>query len=148
MFARFLVMAPALLAAAACSEKPSPPAETPQALAPVPRVGGIMLGRAIGPDNRVTDTTSRFSPRDTFFVAVPTEYTPAGAALIARWTYQTGQLVDSTTQPIASPSGADPVTVTEFHVAKAGGWPVGKYKVEVALNGAIQATREFEVVKK
>ena len=34
---------------------------------------------------------------------------------------------------------------TEFHIAKPDGWPKGKYKVEVALDGTVVQTREFEV---
>ena len=37
--------------------------------------------------------------------------------------------------------------VTEFHVAKASGWPVGHYKVEVSADGTVAATKEFEVKK-
>ncbi len=34
---------------------------------------------------------------------------------------------------------------TEFHISKPDGWPTGKYKLEVFLNGSSAATREFEV---
>jgi hypothetical protein len=35
--------------------------------------------------------------------------------------------------------------VTEFHIAKPGGWPQGKYKVEILLNGVTAETEDFEV---
>ena len=41
-----------------------------------------------------------------------------------------------------APDGAN---VTTFHIAKPDGWPVGKYKLEVSLDGAVVQTREFEV---
>ena len=34
---------------------------------------------------------------------------------------------------------------TEQAIAPTGGWPTGKYKVEVSLNGSPVQTREFEV---
>ena len=34
---------------------------------------------------------------------------------------------------------------TEFHISKADGWPAGKYKVEVSLNGVPAETKEFTV---
>jgi hypothetical protein len=34
---------------------------------------------------------------------------------------------------------------TEFHVSKTDGWPAGRYKVEIALNGQPSGEREFEV---
>ena len=37
--------------------------------------------------------------------------------------------------------------VTEFHIAKPSGWPVGKYKVEVSADGSVAATKDFEVKK-
>jgi hypothetical protein len=35
--------------------------------------------------------------------------------------------------------------VTEFHISKPGGWPKGKYKVEILLNGVAAETEDFEV---
>jgi len=35
--------------------------------------------------------------------------------------------------------------VTEFHISKPSGWPAGKYKVEIAVDGAPAGSKEFEV---
>jgi hypothetical protein len=35
--------------------------------------------------------------------------------------------------------------VTDFQISKPDGWPTGKYKVEVSLDGAAVQSREFEV---
>ena len=51
------------------------------------------------------------------------------------------QLVDESSQSIA-PTGA---AVTTFHIAKPDGWPVGKYKVDVTIDGNPVASQEFEV---
>ena len=34
---------------------------------------------------------------------------------------------------------------TEFHAEKPSGWPAGKYKAEVMLNGAVVQSRDYEV---
>ena len=35
--------------------------------------------------------------------------------------------------------------VTDFQISKPDGWPTGKYKLEVSLDGSVVQTREFEV---
>jgi hypothetical protein len=132
----------------ACKKKeaaPEAPAVAPAPPPPAPAVSAIELGRHIGPNKRVSDTTSVFGRRDTLYLAVVTEHTPAGASLLAKWTFQTGQLVDSTVQAVAAPDPANPVTVTEFHLTKPSGWPAGKYTVEVWLDGVSKGARDFEV---
>jgi hypothetical protein len=129
--------------------EPPPPARTapaPQPTAPPPvvafRVLGVELGGAIGPDKRVTDPRSTFGVNDTIYVSIATEGASSGATLAARWTYgDEHQLVNEMSETIA-PSGP---AATEFHISKPSPWPVGKYRVEVSLNGDPAGTREFEV---
>jgi hypothetical protein len=146
----FAIAALAVLAVACKKKDAAPAATTPPPAAPAPTppaatVSALELGRHIGTNKRVTDTTSVFAPRDTFYLAVASENTAPGAMLLAKWTFQTGQTVDSTTQAIAAPAAGEPVSVTEFHLNKPSGWPVGKYRVEVWLDGASKGSREFEV---
>jgi hypothetical protein len=118
------------------------PAAPPVSAAPAPfRVSAIELGPAIGPDKRVSAPSSSFAATDTIYASVASEGSSPSVALTARWTYEDGQLVNESTEVIA-PSGP---AVTEFHIEKPGGWPTGKYRVEIAANGATLATREFEV---
>jgi hypothetical protein len=35
--------------------------------------------------------------------------------------------------------------VTDFQISKPDGWPTGKYKLEVSLDGKVVQTREFDV---
>lgn len=148
----FALAALTLLAVSACKKK-EPAADAAKIEAPAPPPPPVVmttleLGRHLGANKRVTDTTSVFAPRDTFYLAVVTENTPAGANLTAKWTFQTGQLVDSTMQAVAAPEAASPVSVTEFHLVKPKGWPAGKYKVDLMLDGVSKGTRDFEVKKK
>jgi len=107
------------------------------------RVTEVDLGNAIGADKRVTvaGEMDEFRPTDTIYAVVATEGAASGSTLIARWTYQDGQVVDETTQTI-SPTGP---AVTEFHIAKPDGFPTGNYQVEILLNGQSVEKKDFEV---
>jgi hypothetical protein len=125
-------------ALAGCSR---PATSTPPATQTALTVADIRLGRTIAADKTVAEATDSFRPGDTIYLSVRTEGTSASATLQARWTYEDGQAVNESTQSIA-PSGP---AVTEFHVSKPDGWPVGSYKVEVLLNGASAGRKEFKV---
>jgi hypothetical protein len=103
----------------------------------------VDLGSAIGTDKRVMndDDTDEFRPSDTIYAVVSTEGAASGATLMARWTYEDGQPVDESTQSI-TPNGP---AVTEFHISKPDGLPVGKYHVEIFLNGDSKEKKDFEV---
>jgi len=105
------------------------------------KVTDIDTGRSIGADKSISDKTSTFNPSDTIFVSVKTKGSAPSATLGARWTYENNQVVDESNQTIA-PSGD---AFSEFHVSKPDGWPAGKYKVEILLNGASAGTKSFEV---
>jgi hypothetical protein len=105
------------------------------------RVSQVNIGRSLTANKAINDATDSFKPSDIVYASVATEGAADTAALKARWTYQDGQVVNESTQTIA-PTG--PAT-TEFHISKPDGWPAGKYKVEVFLNGSSAAARDFNV---
>ena len=128
------------------TERASAPAATPPVAAPGPtapsaRVGAIELGTAVGADRRVTAPTTVFAAGDTIYASVQTSGQPAGSTLSARWTYEDGQLVSENRETLASPGEI----LTEFHIEKPDGWPPGRYRVEIALNGQPAGARDFEV---
>jgi hypothetical protein len=139
------VLTAVLLVAAlgtACSRPSASPAPAPAPAADTAvRVTDVDLGRAVGLDKRVTDKTDSFTPTETIYVSVRTEGSASNATLKARWTYEGGQLVQESSRTIA-PTGT---AVTEFHIAKPGGWPKGSYKVEVFLDGNTVETESFKV---
>lgn len=104
-------------------------------------VSAVELGRGVDAEKRVTERVEVFGPRDVIYASVVTNGTAADAKLKARWIYEDGQVVEETEQTI-SPQGA---AATEFHVAKPDGWPAGKYRLEVFLNGTQVESRTFEV---
>lgn len=137
------ILAMVVIGVPACGKKAEPPPAATQAPAPVElRVTSIDLGNQIDASKRVAAPTTNFKPNETIYVSVGTDGTSPGATLAARWTYGAdGQLVNENSESI-SPTGP---ANTEFHVSKPGGWPTGKYKVEVMLNGSPAGSKDFEV---
>lgn len=131
------------LGAVACkknAEPAPPPAPAPAPVAAV-RVSDVALGSSLNADKSVAMAATTFKPTDTIYAAVKTDGTSTGATLAAKWTFEDGQTVHQESLSIA-PTGP---AITEFHIAKPDGWPVGKYKVEITLNGNPAASRDFEV---
>jgi hypothetical protein len=144
-----LCLAIAIGAVACDRSQPSTRSGTPAVSAPsgssaLPaKVTGIELGNAIAADGRLAAgaAKSTFAPSETIYVSVLTDRPPAGATLSARWTYEDGQLVSEGHESLTSAER----NATEFHISKPDGWPTGRYKVEIALNGQPAGGREFEV---
>src|SRR5690606_19029875 len=133
----------ALITTAACNRADDAPANTggvQTAAAPL-AVDEIRIGNAIGADRRVTNETDDFRPTETIYASVRTTGTAQNASLVARWTYQDGQVVNEETQTIA-PSGSE---VTEFHISNPSGWPTGDYKLTVLLDGREVGSKDFDV---
>ena len=141
------VVALAFAALAACSKEkkesagdvtPTPAATTPAASTVA--VADIDVGKTIA-NGRVTDKSDNFKPADTVYASVHTTGTASSATLMARWTFEDGQVVNEGSQTVA-PNGDN---FTEFHIAKPTGLPKGKYKVEVFLDSKSAGTKDFEV---
>lgn len=101
----------------------------------------IRLGNAIGSDRRVTTETDDFRPTETIYASVRTGGTAQNANLVARWTFEDGQVVSEDSQAI-SPSGTE---FTEFHISNPSGWPAGEYKLTLLLDGREVGTKDFDV---
>ena len=122
------------------ASEPATPATMPApAPAPTPAtVVSVDLGSAVGADNKVTMASTSFATKDTIHASVATD--GAGGKLNAKWTYQDGQTVDSQDKDVASGP-----QVSDFSISKPDGWPAGKYKVEISLDGSVVQSRDFEV---
>jgi hypothetical protein len=131
----------AVLSAACTRSSENPGATGTSGTAVGVRVSQIDLGRSLTAAKTINDNTASFKPNDTIYASIATEGTAATATLKVRWTYQDGQIVDESTQTITPTGDAR----TEFHISKPDGWPAGKYKLELSLNGASAATKDFEV---
>lgn len=145
-------------ALAGCKKKEEPAAMPPLATdtttLPAPgsmsssaaMVNGVDLGNAVGSDMRVTAPMSAFSANDTIYAAVSTGTSDPAASvpgrLGARWTHlDSNQVVHEESKDLTLAGDG----VTNFQISKPGGWPTGRYKVEVMHDGAVVQTREFQV---
>lgn len=136
-----LVLAASLTGACKKKDSGTPAADSsPAANTVVLQVQSVDLGRAIGADHRVTATSDDFTSRDTVYVSVASIGSGTGL-MTAHWTFEDGQVVEHSEQRV-SPTGP---AVTEFHIAKATPWPVGRYRVVIALDGREVGNKEFEV---
>ncbi|MGV3708562.1 MAG: hypothetical protein ACO1Q7_06950 [Gemmatimonas sp.] len=131
------------------SSSQNPPAEAPVPTPPPAATAlTIYSGRRLGDNKQVSDSTSTFGVRDTMYVVVTTDNTPTGGNMMAKWTYETGQTVDSIMQQVEKTTAEKPTAVTEFHVSKANPWPAGKYTVDITLDGRSLGTKVLEVKAK
>ncbi|MGH8049618.1 MAG: hypothetical protein ACREPB_03050 [Arenimonas sp.] len=152
---KFLIAASLALALSACKKEepvevaPAPvvvePAVAP-AVAPPPApaavtVTAVNLGTSVGADQKVTAATTTFGTKDVIYAAIDTQNAAKDVALAAKWTFQDGQTVHEESTMI-SPEGN---ATTNFKLANDKGWPVGKYKVEISLNGTPAQSVDFEV---
>ena len=105
------------------------------------RVVEIDLGRAIGPDNRVIESTDEFRITDTIYASVVMLGRANAATLKARWSGESGEVIDETVRTV-TPVGE---TIAEFHLVQPAGWQKGKYRVEILLDDTSVGREEFEV---
>lgn len=123
---------------------PSTPA--PVATTATAMVSGVDLGNAVGADMRVTAPMTSFATSDTIYAAVATNTSDPAATvpgkLGVKWTHvDSGQTVHEETKDISFAGDG----VTNFQISKPDGWPTGKYRVEIMLDGTTVQTRDFDV---
>ena len=138
-----LLLAASTLAAPGCKKNSDTgtPATGTETAAAQASIAEVQLGRHLSADKRVSDATTTFSPRDTIYAVAVTQGSSPNATVTARWTYEEGgQVVKEDSRSIAA-SGTE---ATEFHISKPSGWPKGKYRVTLTLNGSTES-KDFEV---
>jgi hypothetical protein len=136
----FLVAALPLMAGS-CAKKSAETTSMGSAAPSPVSVTSVDLGKSVGSDNKVIDKTDSFKPSDIIYATVMTNGAASNTVLKATWTFQDGQVVSQAERTIV-PNGE---TATEFHIEKADGFPLGKYKIDVSLDGNPVQTKEFEV---
>lgn len=122
------------------------PMPAPAPMAATASVNSVDLGNAVGADMRVTAPMSTFAPKDTIYAAVSTGTSDPAASVAgklgAKWTHvDSNQTVHEESRDLTFAGDG----VTDFQISKPDGWPTGKYRVEITLDGAVVQTREFEV---
>jgi hypothetical protein len=106
------------------------------------RISNVMIGRRVGPGNRITEPTFQFAPQDTVHVSVGTEGAGGAGTLTAAWRSQSGEILQQGSEPIA-PAGQN----TAFHLSRPAGIKPGTYKVIVFLGNDSADTKVFVVRK-
>jgi hypothetical protein len=128
---------------------PTPPVSTtPEPAAPLAATASVTsvdLGKSVGADNRVAAPSTTFAPTDTIYASVNTRTSDPAASvpgrLSARWSYQDGQTVSEDGRDLNLTGDG----TTAFQISKPDGFPVGRYKVDISLDGNLVQSREFEV---
>lgn len=150
---KFLIAACLVVSLSACKKEapvevtpaPAPvvmqPAVAPPAAPAEIMVSAVSLGTSVGADQKVTAASTSFGVNDVIYAAVDTKNASSNATLAAKWTYQDGQVVNEESSNIA-PAGD---VTSNFKLSKATPWPVGKYKVEIMLNGVSAQSVDFEI---
>jgi hypothetical protein len=149
----------AALALAACGKQDATPAPdaTPPASLPRPAstpapvatgaavVTGVAIGNSLDANGRVGAGSSSFATTDTLIASIststgaPTANVPG--TLGARWLFEDGQVVQQESKALTF-SGPG---VTNFQISKPDGWPVGRYTLEVSLDGRVVQSAAFDV---
>ncbi|CAN5597885.1 hypothetical protein BH23GEM1_BH23GEM1_11720 [soil metagenome] len=142
-----LALAVSLLSstALACKGKDAAETDTTAIGTPAPaafRVTDIQLGKRIGSDKRVTESSTTFGTRDTIYVSVVTDGAASGTRLSASWQYNNSQTVSESEETVTTTGETN---VSEFHISKATPWPTGAYKVEIKVNGTPAGSRDFQI---
>ncbi|MCW4456047.1 hypothetical protein OK348_14745 [Flavobacterium sp. MXW15] len=119
---------------------PEPAPVDPAAVTPV-AVTSVTVGNAAAADKSV-EPKALLGTQDKIIVSVRTDGTASNANVAARLTFQDGQL--------AGEQGATLNTVgaetTNIEFSNANGWPAGKYRAEVTVDGnPVGMPQEFEV---
>ena len=144
----------ATLALAGCKKEEAapPPVVTEPAPAPAPApaaatasITGVTLGSDVDASGRVIESQSQFSPNQSITASVGTATSDPAAtvagSLAARWLFEDGQVVSADTLSFSFAGQG----VTNFQISKPDGWPVGRYTLEISLDGKKVETREFTV---
>ena len=113
------------------------------ATAPTPlRVSNVMIGKRIGPGNRITEPTFQFAPQDTVYVSVATQGTEGSGILTAAWRSQSGEILLKSSEPVTR-AGEN----IQFSLSEPKGLKVGTYKMVLFLDEDSVETRVFAVKK-
>ena len=118
-----------------------PAAPQPMTAAAPVSVSAVTVGKTAAADKSVAPV-ALFAPKDIIIVSFRTDGTANNVNTGVKLTYQDGQVAGEKTQAINT-SGPDTTNVT---FENANGWPVGKYRAEVTVDGQAAGTpQEFEV---
>ncbi|MBU2049530.1 MAG: hypothetical protein KKH61_11205 [Gammaproteobacteria bacterium] len=104
-------------------------------------VSAVTVGKTAAADKTVT-SVALFAPKDDIIVSIRTDGSANNANVAAKLTFQNGQVAGEQDQ-VVNTTGAE---TTNISFKNANGWPAGKYRAEVMVDGkAAGSPQEFEV---
>lgn len=104
-------------------------------------VSAVTVGKTAAADKTVT-SVALFAPKDDIIVSIRTDGSANNANVAAKLTFQNGQVAGEQNQ-VVNTTGAE---TTNIAFKNANGWPAGKYRAEVTVDGkAAGSPQEFEV---
>jgi len=130
-------------AATTPAEAPAPMtgAPPPMAEAATVAVSAVTVGKTAAADKSVAPA-ALFAPKDDVIVSVKTGGAANNVTVGAKLTFQDGQVAGEQNATLNT-SGAETTNIT---FKNANGWPAGKYRAEVMVDGKAAGTpQEFEV---
>lgn len=119
----------ALCGVIACSKEKGAPADS-GALAALTLID-VEMGRHFDDDKKISDKTDEFAPTDTIYASVHTSGTANNGAVVGRWTFEDGTLLDEKTDSVTTKGDARSI----FYIVKPGGFGTGKYTLRVLIEG-------------
>ena len=105
------------------------------------KIVSVLLGRTLDAEQVVQADRDTFAPRDTIHASVLSTGAHEGLTLSAHWLGPDGATVADTAQVVAPTQP----TATTFSLHNPQPWPVGDYKLELAVNEHVLQTRAFHV---
>lgn len=105
------------------------------------KIVSVTLGSQLDAEKNVTVAKTRFSPKDSIHAAVVSVGKHQGLKMTAKWSTAGGTTIAETEQVLVPESAA----VSTFSIANAEPWPVGMYRVSIALEGREQQSIAFEI---
>jgi len=134
----------------ACSERNGVGASDSTALGlkppdnPLVQIRDVQIGKSIDAKKTIPDQSATFGAHDTIYVVAITYGVPDApvAKVGTKWTFNEKLVVKELNKAISPSSGT---VVTVFHIDNHSGWPLGRYKVEVMLNGFQAGYEDFEI---
>ena len=105
------------------------------------KIVSVLLGRTLDADQVVQADRDTFAPRDTIHASVLSTGAHEGLTLSAHWLGPDGATIADTAQVVAPTQP----TATTFSLHNPQPWPVGDYRLELAVNEHVLQTRAFHI---
>jgi len=101
----------------------------------------VDMGRRLAADSTISDKTDDFTTTDTVYASVHTSGTATNGAVVGRWTFEDGSVVDEKTNTVTTNGDAR----TVFRLGKSGNLSKGKYTLHLVIDGKEVRSKDVTV---